>query len=267
MDTLQIARKVVQNQKDMDFKCTLSAYDSKENCDALTAESILSLSSRELRYILSQHIKSEEVFDGLRLQKINVKERLHSLAEEICLQESTIINLHELIPEELEDLAEQLDGLDAHDSDEREMAKDIITEVIDGTYTFHFEIESNGFLLTEDEEAKIHLTKAEALACLVQNSVLVIDPALFPDEEITSKDMDKCLCNFLLKEKAKETAYIFSGVSSELDNYIKNRVTFIKYIIEGKITEDKIKKCEVEFFGDEASISFNQFGDWYDEME
>lgn len=263
---VELARKaLLMGVKDETFNCEAGSYSSGTCGDGYVTESTIEITKDQLMYLLYNAVQHKEVFHDIAMLPFDMSDELENLGYECSWPDGGAhCIVTDAIPEELKDLAEQLDEFDEDNEEELSDVREQLNNVSSGIYTFRGDVMANsGYMFEEDTELEVRLTADEALGLLYGYS-----ENLEAFRGICRRKLDE---NFVMDklddsgEADQHDHFDYSGSCDEFDIYAKAWDTLICKILDGKITEDELPGW-VDYFSDLENLrDENDIESWYEE--
>ncbi len=267
MNTVDLIKKALKTVDDNTFDCYVYASEGGRCGSAWDDNSELELSANELLYLISQRLDvNPEVFDGLNLTEVDVQAKIIELAYEGAFPEGgPYATVNSVIPEELGELGEMLEGFDDSDEEAANEIRGRLETIGEDDYTFTFDIKDaiTCETMKEGVNESIHLSSPEVLGLL--HSEYGHDK-LF--EDIDYEDADEDLINGKAAQRGFAEDYNpFScdGMCEALEVYLDSWDTIIDKIKGGEVTEDNLDNW-LEYFDDSHNFE-EDIESWMDEQE
>ena len=186
MDSIELAKKALKTIGTRSFSCWLYGgdWDTYEQ---------LTMTEGELLYLINKEVGFDSAFEGFELVETDVESQINDMAREGAWPDGgPMARVNGVIPEELEDLSDDLEELDLDDEDAVNRMRERLKAIKGGDYTFSFDIVdgSYSYYFAEDTEEEIHLTAEEVLGLLLGEHG---DSPVF--DGICSKAFDEDLIN------------------------------------------------------------------------
>lgn len=264
MTNIQLAKKVLENIQDENFRLGVSASTGAK-CDDGWCDSLdLDLSREQLLYLINERNGHNELFEGLTLEKVDVDSIITDMTMEAAWPDGgPAATVNDVIPNELAELSEELEALDETDENAVKLIREELLQITGGKYTFYFTVEASGYYFTEDAEESIELSAKEALGLLYGQHD---KDAAF--DGICEESYDEDLIN----DKADELGFAddydsfsYGGESEELEAYLNAWDYILDSIMSGDITEENLDSW-LEYFDDSDNYEY-EIVEWYEERE
>ena len=234
MDCIELARKALKTIKGTGFPCWIYGgdWDNYEDLD---------MSAKELLYLIKLRNGNESVFEGFSVEEADVDALIYEKAKEGAWPEGgPRAEVNSIIPEELQELSDDLSELDMEDESAVEAIRERLRAVADGDYTFSFTVidGDHSYYFTEDAEEAIHLTREEALGLLKTEH----------DDIEVIEDLDcEALDEDFINEKAEKIGFAdgydhlnYGGRCDSIEQFVSAWDTLLDLILEGVVTEESL---------------------------
>ncbi len=227
---------------------------------------------------LKDLIDVEQLFKGVKTKPFDVEDTLNEIAYEAAWPEGDPSgDLKDYVPNELGDLASEIESLDESDSDYEERVASVrmkLQDIQSGNYTVYADISYNGgdYMFAEDEEVTIHLSAEKARGILYNycDNDNISKDSLFDgiDYEDTNEDDVQDLVD---KEDFSGYAEGATGTCEAFDRYKEAWCQFIYAICNGDVNEDNFDDCITFFeetdFEDEDESDFENWLEEHNEED
>lgn len=264
MTKQELAKKVIDSIDDTSFICHVYS-SSGAKCDDGWGDTLdLDLSKEEILYLLKKEIQHDELFEGCELKEVDVDNTISDMAYEAAWpDEKPSARVNNLIPNELQSIAEEIEELDLLDKIAVQGLTDKLKAIQDGDYTFEFTVESGGYYFTEDAEEKLTLTSQQALGLLYGENP---DIEIFKDFGIQTLDSD--FINELADSAGFASDYDYLSYDGNCEA-LEACLNAWKYIIEHIFTEDITEESLdvwMQYFEDDDNFEYD-ITEWYEDLE
>lgn len=270
MDKIALAKKALESVHGMSFNCMVGSYEGGACGNGYTDYYDLELSREQVLYLI--HCPQwDEVFAGLEMEPAEVEDTLNKMVYEMSWPDGgPRAYVKECIPDELKELSERLNNLDANDAKAVEEIRSQLKAIQDGEFTFRFDIYDGGYdyCFAENVEESLRLTGDEARALLYCEHHIA---KVF--KGICSEGFGEDFINIKAEEADFADGYDYFSYSyncDELDNVIDAWQTIITKILSGDIDESSLGRW-LKYFDDnenfESSIDIWESDLEYEESE
>lgn len=260
MDSIELAKKALKTIGTRSFSCWLYGgdWDTYEQ---------LTMTEGELLYLINKEVGFDSAFEGFELVETDVESQINDMAREGAWPDGgPMARVNGVIPEELEDLSDDLEELDLDDEDAVNRMRERLKAIKGGDYTFSFDIVdgSYSYYFAEDTEEEIHLTAEEVLGLLLGEHG---DSPVF--DGICSKAFDEDLIN----DKAEKAGFAdehdnveVGGRCEAIDQFVTAWGTLLDKIAEEVVTEENLDLW-LRYFDDDNNLE-TDIEEWVeDEMK
>lgn len=248
MTHLELAQKALEHVKNTTFPVYIYASEGGSCGGGFDDNLELELSRAELLYLIHKSVGNDAPFQDQEEKETDVSAQIAEMAYESAWPDSApAACVSDTIPDELWEIAEELESLDTDDMESIEEIQEELRTLSAGKYTFTFSIESDGFCLAEDISDTLELTANEVLGLLYDRYNY---PEVFEAFHVAPLDED------FVNEKAEQLEletdydpYNYGGYSDELDNYVDAWSFIINKIYKSELDEDGLNSL-LDYFND-----------------
>ena len=268
MDKIALAKKALESVHGMSFNCTVGCYEGGACGDGYSDYYDLELSREQILYLI--HCPQwDEVFAGLEMEPAEVEDTLNKMAYEMSWPDGgPRAYVKECIPDELIELSERLNNLDADNAKAVEEIRSQLKAIQDGKFTFRFDIYGGGYdyCFAENVEESLKLTGDEARALLYCEHHIA---KVF--KGICGEGLGEDFINIKAEEADFADNYdhfSYTYHCDELDNFIDGWQTIISKILSGDIDESSLGRW-LKYFDDEDNFeeSIDSWEEYYEDEE
>ena len=268
MDKIALAKKALESVHGMSFNCMVGSYEGGACGDGYSDYYDLELSREQVLYLI--HCPQwDEVFAGLEMEPAEVEDTLNKMAYEMSWPDGgPRAYVKECIPDELKELSERLNNLDADDAKAVEEIRSQLKAIQDGEFTFRFDIYGGGYdyCFAENVEESLKLTGDEARALLYCEHHIA---KVF--KGICSEGLGEDFINIKAEEADFADNYdhfSYTYHCDELDNFIDGWQTIMSKILSGDIDESSLGRW-LKYFDDEDNFeeSIDSWEEYYEDEE
>ncbi len=260
MTNFELVKQSLKNIKDKYFTCHVYASSGGACGDGWDGDTDIELTAPQILFLLKDRIADNSVLQGLEMEDPNIEKMLSEEAKAGAWPDGGAkAYVNEVIPDELEWLADILEELDPEDEQSVDDVRVELQSVADGKYTFHFSISADGYMFDEDVVDEVELTAEEALGLLYGQFYM---PEVF--EGICDDMFDEDLINDKYDEMGVVDDYVhftYWGKCESLEFFLDAWAYIIDHILSGDISETELPLW-LEYFNDpenyDCSIEY-----WY----
>lgn len=263
MTNTQLAKKALDKVQDCYFDLVASASTGSRCGDSYDVALDLELSREQLLYLIRMQSGHKEVFEGLKLEKIDLDAVAYDMGMEAMWPDGgPCATVNDVIPKELCELSEQLECLDITDTESVKAIREKLLQVSDGEYTFCFTVEASDYLFAEDAEESIELSAKEALGLLYGEHNI---------KEVFRGICRKSYGEDLINSKAEKKGFAddydtfcYNWSYEELEAYLDAWNYILNAIMSDEITEENMTSW-LEYFDDAENYEY-RIAEWYEEI-
>ena len=264
MNNIDFAKKVLENIHEKSFRLDVSASTGGKCSDGWCDTLELFLDRPQLLYLLHDKCGVDELFEGQSLEEVDVDSMISDMTMEAAWPDGgPAAWVNDVIPDELSELAEELDSLNDEDQNAVKEIRKKLKQVGDGKFTFHFTVKADEYYFTENAEESIELSAKEALGLLYGEC---------DNDDVFEGICDESYDEDLINDKADELNFAsdydyfsYGGECEELEAYLNAWDYILGRIHDGDITEDNLKGW-LDYFDDSDNFEM-AISKWHDELE